>query len=108
MWSTLNVRPRCNWTDFVRHQKRKWNKEYDHLAGLGKEETPGKLSITIVDGCEPGRVWKGAWDGGYNPGAKQVGIGYKVWTTDELGHNAAGKCVPKNWTERCSAFGAVT
>ena len=81
LWSTLNVRPGCNWTDFVRHQKRKWNKECDHLAGLGKEETPGKLCITIVHGCVPCRFWNGVWDGGYNPGEKQVGIGYKVWTT---------------------------
>ena len=107
MLSTFNVRPRCNGTDFVRHQKRKWNKECDHLAGLGKEETAGKLVIAIMDGGGPGKYWKGAWDGGYNPGEKQVGIGYKVWTSDEMGHTAAGKCAPINWKEKCAAFGAV-
>ena len=46
--------------------KRKFNGECDELAGRGKKINDTKMFVDTFE--SDGKYWKGAWDGGYDPG----------------------------------------
>ena len=66
---------------FARHVRRKFNGECDEIAGRGKKINDTKMFVDTFESDV--KYWKGAWDGGYDPGSVFVGLGFKVWTTNE-------------------------
>lgn len=98
-------RPRKDWACFARHVRRKFNKECDALAGEGKDMMAPSMQITVSD--VSGKYWQGSWDGGHNPGTTTVGVGFKIWVTNDV-MTFGGKTMPTGWQVKASGKGSVT
>ena len=53
-----------------------------------------------------GRFWKGAWDGGYDTNSEYVGLGFKIWATDEV-EVVDEMLQPVRWVEKAYGVGSV-
>ena len=90
IWKTVRMRPRCHWSNLVRHIKRKFNRECDELSGRGRLAEMGKLHVNNRRDCQSlGQYWKGSWDGGYDPGKQHVGLRWNNWNGCTLQRNNA-------------------
>ena len=103
MWNS-NVRPRMDHAPFVRHVRRTFNSECDALATQGKHLLETKLDLHVAE--TNGRFWKGAWDGGYDTNSEYVGLGFKIWVTDDV-EVVDEMLQPVRWMEKAYGVGSV-
>jgi len=95
--------PRCDWAPWARHVKREHNKDCDELATAGKMMETENFVLDVY--CELGSYVFGGWDGGYTPGAEFVGVGWKIWTADELEKH--GKTFQPRWRVAACGHGKL-
>lgn len=92
-----DVWPRRNHSDWARQVPRKYNKECDELATMGKALDTNKIiyDFKVEKLPRPCNVLC-RWDGGYNPDDRHVGIGifiqYELFNVWHTAMTAYGRC----------------